>query len=517
MSTEIADLFARIGADTSGLKAGLNEAKTGLQGASMKFTELNSIVSLAGQGLNMVGQVFAETIGEAQKYSLAMGDLGHNLGISTEQASRLVQVADDYRITQEKLTTATELAIRKGWQPSISNMAALSDEYLAIQDPVKQTAFLFEKFGKNWSVLVPLLQAGGDAIRANAAATEQGLVVTDKQYDASLRLYAAQDKLNDATQALGLTLGNALIPPLTTTLDLTNEAASAIGVYGSATDAHLKGLITMGEYVGVVNKALLIGHDATAAQKMLDDELMQHALPAAQGYQRAMGPMPKIIEANTGAEIEHERALIASRNALNSYGKAADGVAIALGNISNAEAAEIAMDNLTAAYDKGELSEKAYAIQAETIMRGIGGMSEAEIQANLKIRDLGKALDDGTITASQYASMVGSINAQINALHSKDVTLTVNHIDNYTTHRDPNKPGQGYQHGADFVVPPGFSGDTYSMRVSSGERVQVTPVGEKPKGGAGITQNFYMTDPLIAKMVLAQVRRDNLASIESRL
>lgn len=48
--------------------------------------------------------------------------------------------------------------------------------------------------------------------------------------------------------------------------------------------------------------------------------------------------------------------------------------------------------------------------------------------------------------------------------------------------------GEGFQFGGDFVVPPGFEGDTYPMRVNSGERVTVTPkseVQETMRGGGG--------------------------------
>lgn len=56
----------------------------------------------------------------------------------------------------------------------------------------------------------------------------------------------------------------------------------------------------------------------------------------------------------------------------------------------------------------------------------------------------------------------------------------------------PPQSGPQAQRGADFVVPPGYPGDSFPMRVSSGERVQVTPAGQ---GGGNIpainiTQNF---------------------------
>lgn len=51
--------------------------------------------------------------------------------------------------------------------------------------------------------------------------------------------------------------------------------------------------------------------------------------------------------------------------------------------------------------------------------------------------------------------------------------------------------GEGFQFGGDFVVPPGYEGDTYPMRVNSGERVTVTPKSEVAGtfrgGGGGLT------------------------------
>ena len=49
----------------------------------------------------------------------------------------------------------------------------------------------------------------------------------------------------------------------------------------------------------------------------------------------------------------------------------------------------------------------------------------------------------------------------------------------------------GWAKGGDFMVPPGFPNDSYSMRVQSGEHVSVTPAGQKSPSGAGHTFNFY--------------------------
>jgi len=43
--------------------------------------------------------------------------------------------------------------------------------------------------------------------------------------------------------------------------------------------------------------------------------------------------------------------------------------------------------------------------------------------------------------------------------------------------------GQGFASGGSFTVPSGFSGDSFPMRVSSGEQVSVTPPGQARSGG----------------------------------
>lgn len=55
-----------------------------------------------------------------------------------------------------------------------------------------------------------------------------------------------------------------------------------------------------------------------------------------------------------------------------------------------------------------------------------------------------------------------------------------------------NPPGITYegQHGLDFIVPPGYPSDSFPVRATSGEHVQVTPRG-KGRGGNILVQQFF--------------------------
>jgi hypothetical protein len=49
--------------------------------------------------------------------------------------------------------------------------------------------------------------------------------------------------------------------------------------------------------------------------------------------------------------------------------------------------------------------------------------------------------------------------------------------------------------GGDFIVPPGFTGDSYNVGVTSGERVSVTPVGQTGAAGMTVYGDIYVTLP----------------------
>jgi hypothetical protein len=65
------------------------------------------------------------------------------------------------------------------------------------------------------------------------------------------------------------------------------------------------------------------------------------------------------------------------------------------------------------------------------------------------------------------------------------------------------EPAPTFASGADFVVPPGYEGDTYPMRVSSGEHVQVTPAG----GGGGGGDMIHVVVNLDSQPILDAVTR----------
>jgi len=103
-----------------------------VKSTALKFTELASKVQLAQQAFAVIKRVVSETVGTFTTYAKTVEDMARVTGSGAEETSRLIQVADDLQISATDLSTALAGAVRKGINPSVDSIAALSDEYLAL-------------------------------------------------------------------------------------------------------------------------------------------------------------------------------------------------------------------------------------------------------------------------------------------------------------------------------------------------------------------------------------------------
>jgi hypothetical protein len=234
LSTKVASIIAEIGIDTNKFKAGINSFGNSLNTSLGKLGGFGKGVNditrqLTGFDITTVGAAAAigflaketvEAVKETQAYNLAMTDLALKMGTTTEEASRLVQVGDDIRLSQEQISTAMTYAIRNGVEPNIEGLAKLSDKYNSLQTPVERGQLLLKTFGRSGMDMAKLMEQGGDKIRTMSAAIDDNLIVTAKVAEASKKWYEAQDKLNDQMTGIKMQVGNEVIPTLTKLADI---------------------------------------------------------------------------------------------------------------------------------------------------------------------------------------------------------------------------------------------------------------------------------------------------------
>lgn len=219
-----------LGALSGGL-GGLHGKLTGPGGVIGSWTELMSGLGLAERVLGAVKGAFDETIGVTIKYAEEVRDLSRALGTSTEESSRLLQIADDLKIETTQLQLAFRYALNKGIDPSIDGLKDLAAEYQKIEDPIQRAQFAMEKFGTRGGLAMQkVLEKTPDQLDAMAESAEKaGLILSEDAVKAAREYEIAMDDLADSVQGLKINIGTGLVPKV---IDLTNLMNDLIAVEG---------------------------------------------------------------------------------------------------------------------------------------------------------------------------------------------------------------------------------------------------------------------------------------------
>jgi hypothetical protein len=209
--------------------------------ATMSWTDFRSMYSTVLDAVRVGQQVWENTGAEFIKYADSVRDVSRSLGSTTEEASRLIQVADDVFISYDKLTIAMKMAQKQGIDPSIEGLAKLADKYLSLAPGVERTQFLLKTFGKSGAEMGKLMEKGGEGIRKMSAGIEDNLILTKKATDEALKFKQAQDKLNDSIQGLKVATGSVIVPFMDAFVRMATVDIQAITSLSSAIDKAVHG------------------------------------------------------------------------------------------------------------------------------------------------------------------------------------------------------------------------------------------------------------------------------------
>lgn len=187
------------------------------------------ITNTAGAAGLLVGAGIAiqkglnETVGTLVEYADKVRTVQNATGASAEDASKLIQILDDQKISYEQLSKAIAKS-SKEYDFSIAGIAGMSDEYLTLTDTQKQAAFMQERFGKQWIDFVPIMQKGKQSILDMADGVSQNLILTQRAVDQAREYEIAMDTLGDSWEGLKITAGQTLIPAV-------NDVVNGFNVY----------------------------------------------------------------------------------------------------------------------------------------------------------------------------------------------------------------------------------------------------------------------------------------------
>lgn len=257
MANRITTLFDL---DSKGFDSGLKKLRTEVAKADGPINKLKA----AGSGLGSILQanVASAAVGAGaalvtfgvksvkafQDTALAAGQFAEATGISTEAASRLIEVAGDLGVESGSVQSAIQkmnMAIAKGG-PAIDQFgdsivrakdgtvdSAASFQNLvtkigAIEDPTQRALAAQRVFGKGYADIAQLMSmsAGQLARRLNDVSDQK--VINPDEVERARKFRDSMDQLRDQLDDVALSVGEHVVPALTTMADGLGAVGQAI-------------------------------------------------------------------------------------------------------------------------------------------------------------------------------------------------------------------------------------------------------------------------------------------------
>lgn len=496
-----------------------------VKGLFTSFTELRSALSLASQAFTIIQGVVDRFVKKSVEYAQQVREISQFTGLTAEETSRLIQVANDWEIEIGQLRNAMKLMVQNGVKPSIANLAALADEYVAVGGGAEFAEKANKLLGKQWATLVPLFAKGGDKLKDYAAAIDDSLVLTNEDIQATRELQVAVDGLNDAAEGFSLTIGLKAIPKLTAflilleklmSLDPKNWFKDGADAAADFINKFFYGKKNAQEFAEALARIYREQKDADLMPRGLAElpALLDDATGSADSLNQAMGQLRDLIggslssdyedfsdeQGELGIRIREVQDRILELNG-KKYLTVAQKEELADAKLEFGEL-DTAIREHAAAHEE---ATKRILFDILSRQAAMDGLTATEVQALTDIASSWGLIDPATKTAMDAASLFfGELQdgaklsqKEMDELRRKMLGLPKSHSFTVTTYKKTvvqNGPGgttfetggggQGDAQGADFIVPPGYPNDTYPEMVESGERVIVMNREQQRRAGS---------------------------------
>jgi hypothetical protein len=400
-TTDLSKNLSNVEGATKNGASGFNVLKGSL-------TEIQSGIGLAKEAWATYQIVQDATLGETVRFAGEVRELSRTIGASAEQASMLIQAADDVGISAQSVQGSLEAAIKKGVSPTIEGIGKLADEYNLIQDPIAKTDFLFNKFGRSGADLAPLMKLGARGIReAGEAARETGQVLSQEAVDAARKYEVATDDLSDSVEGLKIKLGTALLPAVTATIDRQSDSITTLRLLQQG---YATGRLSAGDYTTALVEMYKTGMTGAVTGANLAStienlkEKMTVATVATGDYadkwERASSTMAQSIlsEAQATAQMNDAADLYAEKHQMMADSTATSRQAIqdtitAYSMLSISMAGPVSKENDAYSSKQTELAAKAAKLKAELdkLEGSQGAVAKSEAKNVMSANDLALA------------------------------------------------------------------------------------------------------------------------------
>jgi hypothetical protein len=464
-------------AEAHGFMGKLSAGASGVISTLKGFASSPAGVAAAGAAIaaagSAIGQAAFEAANKFSSLGVEIGNFATATGLSTEEASRWVEVSGDMGLD----ATSVETAIGKmnkvlGTTPGVFKEAGIQTgsanktflntiEHLRnMKDPEAQAALGAKLLGKGWQGMAELIGAGSAKLTDSLAKVSDVKVFTPAEVEKARKFRDTMADLKDQVEDVAIAFGQKLAPAMTSTarglttvmekeigmIDLTGKMFSTIAhPFGTEMDSDIQHLVdqmknlqdagltetdretrkltaSTGDLAGILDGQLV---DATAAAKRATDE----AKRAAEGYTR---------------KIEEEQK---------------------------------ALDSLYVSERSGVDSKYAYAKSTEEAMLKVDALNQTLADHKAKQEDVKSAIDnarDSVLKASEdYATLNGA------ALNSKDgIDRQITSLQNQAANLDPASPLR--------VFLTQYIADLKSIPLSIATELAINTKGGIAHGGVGV-------------------------------
>jgi hypothetical protein len=332
----------------SGLK-GFKQSVADADGAVGKFkagasSAFDTVKANAGNFAMAAGAAVVafgvKSVSAFQDAALAAGKFADATGLSTEEASRWVAVADDIGISSEAMEKSFgKLAVSIGKNNPLleqygitvqkgadgqddmnATMLHAVDVIRNIEDPTKKAAVAQAALGKGWMEMAELIQQGSGSLTTSLAAVSEAQVIDPKEVEKARKMRESLDTLQDSVQDLFLVVGEDLVPTVAMFADV---LADLIGPLSDVNQWSKDVATSFLELVGVIdggNKDALknapiafgkLGASLDAATRAGDMHVEMQ-----EGLQQATEDSTEATEQTTKTAIDYNKALDGLNDAL---------------------------------------------------------------------------------------------------------------------------------------------------------------------------------------------------------
>lgn len=253
-------------------RAGTSSAFSAVQANALSFA------TVAGAAIVTFA---AKAVISYKNLGLAVGKFADATGVSTEQASRLIEVTSDLNIESTSLQTALNKLNKAaasgaaGFQTIGAEIARTStgavdvqqtffnviDALNGIKDPAIRAKVATELLGKGWQDLAVIIEGGSQNLKKSLESVSDAKIYSAEQVEQTRRLEAAFKNLQDVGEDFAQSVGRALTPAVITAVE---AITSMLNTMKDVRDFEIFG-IKVGDIAGNLVKLHLAGFQGAQA------------------------------------------------------------------------------------------------------------------------------------------------------------------------------------------------------------------------------------------------------------